>query len=79
MSALADISATGPVLVTGKKKSALDREARAYLSLQAESQRERSPPAFDGHVSWCPCHELRRRAEGHRGDRTTSVRSRQSK
>jgi hypothetical protein len=53
MSALADISAPGPVLVTGKKKSVLDREARAYWSLQAESQPERSPPAFDGHVS-CP-------------------------
>ncbi len=37
MSALADISAPGPVLVTGKKKSALDREARAYLSLQARA------------------------------------------
>ena len=50
MSALADISAPGPVLVTGKKKSALYREARAYLSLQPESQPERSPPAFDSHV-----------------------------
>ena len=63
MSALVDVSACGPVLETGKKKSAWSREARAYLSLHPESQRERSPPAFDRHVHWSACGELRRSAE----------------
>ena len=79
MSALAEISAPGPVLVTGKKKSALDREARAYLSLPPENQAERSPPAFDSHVSWSLAMSCGGALSEAGATEITGLRSRQSK
>jgi len=79
MSALAEISAPGPVLVTGKKKSALDREARAYLALPPENQAERSPPAFDSHVSWSLARSCGGALSEAGATEITGLRSRQSK